>query len=101
MSSDPEFVLYDATTTVLHVYRLVHSLCMALFMRFISSVKPAIFDLFLAFAIAIYLSFVYLILNVVSLLCVGARVCACVCACVCVYLSVQAQSELCSRREAM
>ena len=34
------------------------------------SVKPAIFDLFLAFAIATYLAFVYLILNVVSL-CVG------------------------------
>ena len=33
------------------------------------SVKPAIFDLFLAFAIAIYLAFVYLILNVVSFVC--------------------------------
>ena len=48
-------------------------------MIFTCSVKPAIFDLFLAFAIAIYLAFVYLIVNVVSLLCVCVSVCLSVC----------------------
>lgn len=41
---DPEFVFYDVTKATVNVY----------------SVKPAVFDLFLTFAIAIYLGVVYL-----------------------------------------
>jgi hypothetical protein len=44
---DPEFVFYDVTRAVVNVY----------------SVKPAIFDLFLTFAITIYLGLVYLIIQ--------------------------------------
>jgi len=44
---DPEFVFYDVTRAVVNVY----------------SVKPAVFDLFLTFAIAIYLGLVYLIIQ--------------------------------------
>ncbi|RZF48602.1 hypothetical protein LSTR_LSTR009311 [Laodelphax striatellus] len=41
---DPEFVFYDVTKSIVNVY----------------SVKPAVFDLFLTFAIALYLGVVYL-----------------------------------------
>ncbi|CAG5083844.1 Similar to ncl1: Nicalin-1 (Danio rerio) [Cotesia congregata] len=41
---DPEFVFYDNTKTIMNVY----------------SVKPAIFDLFLTIAIAVYLAIIYL-----------------------------------------
>ncbi|XP_057333413.1 BOS complex subunit ncln [Microplitis mediator] len=41
---DPEFVFYDNTKTIMNIY----------------SVKPAIFDLFLTIAIAVYLSIIYL-----------------------------------------
>ncbi|XP_075217184.1 BOS complex subunit NCLN [Lycorma delicatula] len=41
---DPEFVFYDVTKATVNVY----------------SVKPAVFDLFLTFAIALYLGLVYL-----------------------------------------
>lgn len=44
---DPEFVFYDVTSAIVNVY----------------SVKPAIFDLFLTFAIAVYLGLVYLVIQ--------------------------------------
>lgn len=44
---DPDFVFYDVTKSIVHVY----------------SVKPAVFDLFLTIAIVIYLGLVYVILN--------------------------------------
>lgn len=44
---DPEFVFYDVTRAVVNVY----------------SVKPAIFDLFLTFVIAVYLGLIYVIIQ--------------------------------------
>uniref|UniRef100_A0A1B6EWH8 Nicalin n=1 Tax=Cuerna arida TaxID=1464854 RepID=A0A1B6EWH8_9HEMI len=44
---DPEFVFYDITKAVVNVY----------------SVKPAVFDLFLTFAIVIYLTIVYVFIQ--------------------------------------
>lgn len=45
---EPDFMLYDGTDAVLNVY----------------SVKPAVFDLFLTFAICAYLAAVYLVIIV-------------------------------------
>ena len=69
---------------------------MLLIMRDACSVKPAIFDLFLAFAIAIYLAFVYLILNVVSLYVAGVYVCVCMymCICICKYHNMLVETVL-------
>ncbi|KAJ4437025.1 hypothetical protein ANN_17158, partial [Periplaneta americana] len=57
---DPEFVFYDVTRAIVNVYRRLYSQNSNLNTV---HVKPAVFDLFLTIAIAIYLGLIYFVIQ--------------------------------------